>query len=70
MDLEIREVADVLHANMNYSLDVNISSAKLHILSSSVVFQNKSYPLNFLCLETLNFFGIADVSCFYYSFIR
>lgn len=48
--------ADILHANMNYRLDVNISLAKLHILFSSVVFQNKAYPLNFLCLETLNIF--------------
>lgn len=48
--------ADILHANMNYRLDVNISLAKLHILSSSVVFQSKAYPLNFLCLETLNIF--------------
>lgn len=63
--------ADILHANMNYRLDVNISLAKLHILFSSVVFQNKAYPLNFLCLETLNiFFCFDEVSCFYYSFIR
>lgn len=42
MDLEIIEVAYILHSNMSYSPHVNLSLEKLHILSSSVVFQNKS----------------------------
>lgn len=55
-ELRIREVAYILHSNMNYSLDVNLSLEKLPILSSSVVFQNKVYPLSFLCLKTWNNF--------------
>lgn len=36
------EVACILHSDMSYSPQVNLSLEKLHILSSSVVFQSKS----------------------------
>lgn len=54
VDLEARGAAYILHSNTNRSLDVRLSFCKKHILSSSLRFQNKSHPLTYLCLKTLN----------------